>query len=226
MSNAMDLAGNPEVDFGATHSRERPLNRREQMKLGRLAAYLVRATNEHLFIVRRVAGLLCALALFSSLTACSENKIPVEVMGYNHISDESIMGFSVNGAGGPNLAPESGGGGRNCCIAIPERWHPRMKARVTWAYGHGPAGSRPSPPPQEAEVEIPEYTPQNLGSVQVHFYPGHRIKVVVSKFGIESPCGPLTEIEKTPWVTRADLTEYYTTGKGKNEQCDGLSRKS
>ena len=216
---------NPSVSLGATRSRERPLSEREQMELGRATAYLVRAINAHLFIVRRVAGLLCALALFSSLTACSENKIPVEIMGYNHMNDWFIMGFSVNGAGGPNLAPESGGGGRNCCIAIPEHWRPGMKARVTWAYDTTQGGPSP-PPPQEAEVDIPEYTQQNLGSVQVHFYPGHRIKVVISKFGIESPCGPLTEIEKTPWVTRTDLTEYYTTGKGKNEQCDGLSRKS
>ena len=151
-------------------------------------------------IVRWIVRFLGVMVFAASIAACNENKIPVEVMGYNHMSDESIMGFSVNGAGGPNLAPESGGGGRNCCIAIPERWRPGMKARVTWAYGHGPAGSRPPPPPQEAEVEIPEYTPQNLGSVQVHFYPGHRIKVVVSKWRLGNAEYPLPREDWAPWT--------------------------
>jgi len=156
------------------------------------------------------------------LCGCDNDRIPVEVTGYNHISDQSIMGFSVNGAGGPNLGPEEGGGGFNCCIEIPRHWRPGMKAKVTWAYGYGVAGPGSQPPPQEAEVSIPEYTPQNLGAVQVHFYPEHRIKVIVSRFGIESPCGPLTEKEKAPWKSRKDLIEYYSTGDGKTEQCDGL----
>jgi len=166
--------------------------------------------------------LLCVAALTS---ACGEEKIPVEVVGYNHVLDESIVGFSVNGARGGN-APPGGGAGGMCCVEIPEKWHPGMKAKVTWAYGHGPEGSRPPPPPQETEVEIPKYTPQNLGSVQVHFYPGHRIKVVVSRWGIESPCGPLKEEEKAPWKTRQDLIDYYTKDRGKNEQCDALRAQS
>ncbi|QOF79898.1 DUF3304 domain-containing protein [Variovorax sp. 38R] len=156
------------------------------------------------------------------MSACGEDKIPVEVTGYNHMSDESIIGFTVNGASGPNMAPQSGGTSFNCCVKIPKDWQPGMKARVTWAYGSGPPGSRPAPPPQEAEVEVPKYSRESFGTVQVHFYANHRVKLLVSRFGIESPCSVFPEADKAPWETRKDLTAYYTRGKGKSEACEGL----
>lgn len=153
--------------------------------------------------------------LFLPLTGCTDEKIPVGVTGYDHMEKRAILWFTVNGASGPNLVPRSGGGGYNCCIEIPKHWRPGMKATVGWEYGSGDDS------PRETVVEIPEYTPKDLGSVQVHFYDNHRIKVVVSRFEIESPCGPLHEEEKAPWKTQRSLIEYYKTGAGKDEHCDG-----
>ena len=149
------------------------------------------------------------------IVSCLDNKATVEITGYDHMQKRAILWFTVNDASGPNLFPESGGGKYNCCIEIPKRWHRGMKATVRWQYGTGDDS------PREAVVDIPEYTSENLGPVQVHFYDNHRVKVVVSKFGVRSPCGPLREEEKAPWKTRQDLIEYHRTGEGKNERCDG-----
>ncbi len=41
-----------------------------------------------------------------------------------------------------------------------------------------------------AEVELPPYKPSDVGSVQVHFYPDQKIKVVVSRYAIWHPDYP------------------------------------
>lgn len=98
--------------------------------------------------------------------------VAVSVVGYNHIPDKSIIWFSVNDGGGPPIPPYHGGGKFSCCVQIPLHWKPELKAEVHWNYGGDPDGT----PPQSAIVEIPEYTPENMGDVQVHF-----IQTIVSK---------------------------------------------
>ncbi|MFC5472408.1 DUF3304 domain-containing protein [Paraherbaspirillum soli] len=157
----------------------------------------------------RTLLMLYLLGLASLLAGCSkEDKVAVEVSGYNHMPDWSISGFSVNGGSGPNLSPESGGGGFSCCVEIPKRWKPGMKAKVSWSYDTDQGGPRP-PPPQEAEVEIPEYTPENLGTVQVHFYPNHRIKVVASRYSLGHPKYPLPKEDWAPWTLNEDWARNY-----------------
>ncbi|CAJ0694719.1 hypothetical protein LMG18102_01996 [Ralstonia mannitolilytica] len=134
------------------------------------------------------------------IVSCLDNKATVEVTGYNHMKDQSIAGFSVNGAGGPNIGPQSGGGKFNCCIEIPKRWHRGMKAKVEWSYGYGIEGPGSQPPPQEAVVDIPEYTSENLGTLQVHFYDNHRVKVVVSKWALGNAEYPLPKEDWAPWT--------------------------
>src|SRR5450830_823757 len=121
----------------------------------------------------RVISKLCAFALglglLVSLSGCAKEMIPVSVTGYNHMKEWSIAGFSVKGGGGPNISPEGGGGKESCCVSIPKRWYPGMKARVTWEYDKQQGDLRTLPASQEAVVDIPEYTPENLGNIQVHF---------------------------------------------------------
>ncbi len=144
-------------------------------------------------------------SLFVMLTACDNNEMLAgDVTGYNHMpdSDWSIAGFTINGAGGSNAQPGSGAGS-SCCMSFPKHWHPGMKAKVRWFYNHKASDPEATPPPpQEAEVEIPEYTPQTAGSVNVHFYPDHRIKVVISRYSIEHPRYPMSAEDKKPWRTR------------------------
>ena len=82
-----------------------------------------------------------------------------------------------------------------------------MKAKVRWFYDVKVGDPRTPPPPQEAEVEIPEYTPKTAGAVNVHFYSDHHIKVVISRYAIEHPRYPMSEDDKKPWVTRKDIVE-------------------
>src|SRR5450830_596575 len=151
-------------------------------------------------VVPKLGALALGLGLLVSLSGCAKEMIPVSVTGYNHIQDESIMNFSVNGGSGGNLAPASANEGGMCCVSIPERWRPGMKATVTWEYGYSSRDPVPPFPPQEAVVDIPEYTPENLGRIQVHFYPNHRIKVVVSKYGLGHPKHPLPQEDWAPWT--------------------------
>jgi hypothetical protein len=141
------------------------------------------------------------LALTSLTAGCAEETIAVSVVGYNHISDESIDGYSINGAfSGPPLSPESGGGNFTCCMSIPEKWKPRMKVTVYWAYGSGGPGSRPPPPPQSAVVEIPQYVPEDVEWLHVHFYAGHKVKVVLSRYLLGHPDYPLPKEDWVPWT--------------------------
>jgi hypothetical protein len=142
----------------------------------------------------RISLLSSLSMLLLPLVGCGNDKIAVEVTGYDHMDKRAILWFTVNGASGPNLGPESGGGGFNCCIEIPRRWRPGMKAKVRWEYGSGDDS------PRETEVEIPEYTPQNRGAVQVHFYADHKVKLVVSKWRLGNAEYPLPEEDWAPWT--------------------------
>lgn len=145
----------------------------------------------------------------SCLTACGDDNVAVSVGGFNHMPDWFIAGFSVAGASGANLSPGSGATGEMCCVSIPKRWYPGMKVKVEWRYDTIGGGYKP--PPQEAEVEIPEYS-KRAGNVQVHFYPEHKVKVVVTSYGIGHPHYPMSEQDKLPWATRADLLEDEKNG--------------
>jgi hypothetical protein len=147
------------------------------------------------------------LGLAIVLTACDNNEMLAgDVTGYNHMPDSgwSIAGFTINGAGGSNAQPGSGAGS-SCCMSFPRYWHPGMKAKVHWVYDVKVGDPRTPPPPREAEVDIPEYTPKTAGAVQVHFYSDHRVKVVISIYGLGHPRYPMTEEDKLPWVTRKDI---------------------
>ncbi|WPH18836.1 DUF3304 domain-containing protein [Variovorax paradoxus] len=158
-------------------------------------------------MLRGLAMGACAL-----LAGCADERVPASVEGYNHMSDRSVLSFTVDGAGGPNLGPESGGGGSSCCASIPARWRPGMKVKVEWSYGSGAEGTPPPPPPQEAIVEIPEYS-KRTGDIQAHFYPNHKVKVVISNYGIEHPRYPMSEEDKLPWETSKQLLEYEKEGR-------------
>lgn len=152
---------------------------------------------KHLSFLKRLLPIL----LLGLLAGCpaKEDSIPVSVTGYNHIEDQSILGFSVNGASGPNISPFGGGSKYSCCIGLPRKWKPGMTATVHWQYGTL-EGRPPPPPPQSATVEIPEYTPKDIGPLQVHFYPDHRIKVVITPYELGHPDHPLPKEDWYPWT--------------------------
>ena len=53
--------------------------------------------------LRNAIQWLAPFLVMGLIVSCLDNKATVEVSGYNHMKDQSIAGFSVNGAGGPNI---------------------------------------------------------------------------------------------------------------------------
>jgi len=152
--------------------------------------------------------------------ACSEKMMGTSVTGYNHSKIQPIFTFTVNGAMGSNLNQESGGGASSCCVSIPERWRPGLKATVVWVYDRDQGDPNPVPPPQEKVVEIPEY--KHGGRVWVHFYDNHEVKIVVSPCSIGHPFHSMSEQDKLPWVadgTKQDSIDSHNRG-GDRIDCD------
>lgn len=139
-----------------------------------------------------VVSLICIFAT----TACSDSTNAVSLRGYNHMKVLAIRIFTVNGAMGPNVDTESGGG-ETCCVTIPKQWRPGLKAKVSWSYDQNDDVASPLPPSQTAEVDIPEY--HFVGAVHVHFYEKHKIKIVVSKCSPRHPFYPMTAADLAPW---------------------------
>ncbi|QNA90179.1 DUF3304 domain-containing protein [Massilia sp. Dwa41.01b] len=147
-------------------------------------------------------------------SACSEATSPTSLRGYNHMKDLSIHIFSVNGVSGPNIRPESGGG-ETCCVTLPKAWRPGLKANVSWEYDQKENASHPLPANKTMEIEIPHY--RSAGSLQVHFYNGHKVRMIVSPCSPEHPFYPLSAAELAPWqpfTTKEDMRETARHGGG------------
>ncbi|QDL52925.1 DUF3304 domain-containing protein [Rhodoferax aquaticus] len=139
--------------------------------------------------VRKALAPMAAVLALAALTGCAEPTSSAGVTGYNHTSNRSIYTFSVNGSMGMMLLPESGGGGTTCCTTIPSQWRPGIKVKVRWVY-QGGTELPPAPPPQEAEVELPRYKQNDIDRLAVHFFPDHKVKVLVTPLGIRHPDYP------------------------------------
>ncbi len=135
------------------------------------------------------AAFVLAVLMFVISVACAEKTIPASVRGYSHYIENSIAHFMVNGAMGSNLDTDGGGSASSCCIVLPARWQPGLTATVHVEYST-PQGRPPPPPPRTFEVPIEEYTDQNQGALQVHFYPRGKVRIVVSKYSPGHPKYP------------------------------------
>ncbi|TBU76581.1 hypothetical protein DNK06_17060 [Pseudomonas daroniae] len=149
-------------------------------------------------MIRRVFALATLLAA-SLLTGCMSREsemLGAPVEGYNHTS-AAINRFTVNGAGGPNLGPYSGGGGQVCCGSVPRYWRPGLRAIVEWEKDPSPQGYASWPERLYSEawnkrmdehrrhythhravVEIHQY--DRPGPLKVHFLPCDQIRVTAA----------------------------------------------
>jgi len=55
-------------------------------------------------------------------------------------------------------------------------------------------------------VDVPDYR-DKPGTVWVHFYADHKVRVVVGPYGIQHTLHKLSEEDKLPWLTQKDLIE-------------------
>ena len=116
---------------------------------------------------------------------------PIE--GYSHTS-AAINRFSVNGGGGPNLAPYGYGGGQMCCASLPVKWHPGLTVVVEWekdpdpyAYGRWPERVFSDAWSERMKEHKTRYTHhravvpvapyERLGAIDVHFLPCNQVAV-------------------------------------------------
>ncbi|QHF47954.1 hypothetical protein PspS35_12710 [Pseudomonas sp. S35] len=115
----------------------------------------------------------------------------------------AINWFSVNGY------RAHGGGGSSCCIVMPIKWRPGLKAHIEWEVDPDPFA--PSPPlgtdefrlfmqkhqanyrRHSAVVDIPEWSGTESCGLKVHFLVCNQIKVTTSCWGYGSPNNPIKE---------------------------------
>ena len=130
-----------------------------------------------------------------SLQGCTPPKpvrLGTPIEGYSHTS-AAIHRFSVNGAGGPNLAPYGYGGGQMCCVSLPVKWHPGLTVVVEWVKDPDPYAYADWPPlgtdgyraayklhaakytRHRAVVPVAPY--ERLGAIDVHFLPCNQVAV-------------------------------------------------
>jgi len=141
--------------------------------------------------------------------ACqAESKmLSAPVTGYNHTS-ASITRFTINGAGGPNLGANQGGGAEVCCGVVPRVWTPDLKAIVEWQkdpdpYAYGKWKEKPFSDAWNLRMEehkrlltrhrvvvtIPQYG-EKICALQVHFLPCDQVNVSTTCFTPSNPNYP------------------------------------
>ncbi|WP_431478973.1 DUF3304 domain-containing protein [Massilia eburnea] len=166
-------------------------------------------------IFKKIALLLLFVPLMS---ACEEQNFSGALVAYNHTIDKPVYKFTVNGAMGPNVDPESGGGKRSCCVSLPKKWHPGLHVKVVWVYDRLTDDS-PQLPPQSADVEIPMY--DHAGNIHVHFYDKDIVRIVISNCGAEHPFYPMDPQLLLPWKANRTKDEYlkFENPRGPGHAC-------
>ncbi|WP_419963316.1 DUF3304 domain-containing protein [Pantoea vagans] len=131
-----------------------------------------------------------------------------DIRGINH-TPNVINYVKVNGRGGPNISAYGEGGGY-CCIMLPMKWTPGLKARIEWEVDPNPdeyipMKKRGSGYEEEAYarhaanyqthtavVDIPQYGKERCG-ISVHFLPCNQVKVTTVCQGYGTPGYPIKE---------------------------------
>ncbi|QCA06319.1 DUF3304 domain-containing protein [Pantoea vagans] len=121
----------------------------------------------------------------------------------NHVSGQTINWFKVNGYGASGL------GGGVCCVMLPMKWTPGLKARIEWEVDPMTASKFPGYKNWEkyllwekevkasyqihtAVVAIPQYGKERCG-ITVHFLPCNQVKVTTVCQGYGTPGYPIKE---------------------------------
>ncbi|NWE16792.1 DUF3304 domain-containing protein [Pseudomonas yamanorum] len=117
----------------------------------------------------------------------------------------AINWFSVNGY------RAHGGGGASCCIVMPIKWRPGLKAEIEWEADPDPYAYSKWPPlgtdgyrveqakhklnyqRRSAVVDIPEWSGTESCGLKVHFLVCDQVKVTTSCWGYGSPKNPIKE---------------------------------
>jgi hypothetical protein len=164
-----------------------------------------------------VISLLAAGTLFGAYALLrpqfrADDRLPVSVIGVQHLGpDYEISEFYVNRHYFSNVGQGGGGGGEVCCVTLPIKWHPGLKAEVRWEAAHiikrsaDPAGADTGELVGMYRAHVPVEAYAGPGDLYVHFYPEGRVRIVVSSI---SPSGERHPIQ---WGD-AKASQMATTG--------------
>ncbi|WP_095848933.1 DUF3304 domain-containing protein [Gibbsiella quercinecans] len=147
----------------------------------------------------------CVLLILFWVSGCSQANrddgyTAGDLRALNHTL-KGINSYSVNGYGGTMT-------GNSCCIMLPEKWTPDLKARIEWETDPDPYARMPPLGTDEfrkayaehatkyqqhsAVINIPQYGKERCG-LTVHFLPCNQVKVTTSCYGFNAPEYPIKE---------------------------------
>ena len=147
---------------------------------------------------------LLTIALIGCSAADSKNETAAgNIQAINHTT-HGINWLKVNGYGA------DGGGGRSCCIVMPVKWRPGLKAHIEWEVDPEPYGYSKWPTDTEGyraaiekhranykryseTVDIPEWPGTESCDLKVHFLVCNQVKVTTSCWVTWSPNYPIQE---------------------------------
>jgi hypothetical protein len=152
-------------------------------------------------MIKRILIVLAVLMISGCSRAGNSDYTAGDIRGFNH-TRQGVNYFTVNGYGGRLT-------GNSCCIMLPLKWTPGLKARIEWEVDPDNA---PPPPGFEhweeylkwekevkasyqkhsAVVDIPEYGKERCG-ITVHFLPCNQVKVTTVCQGYGTPGYPVNE---------------------------------
>jgi hypothetical protein len=150
-----------------------------------------------------VRWLLAVMALMLFGCSSADNEMAGgNIQAVNH-TVHAINWLSVNGY------RADGGGGRSCCIIMPIKWRPGLKANIEWEVDLDPFADSPPLGTTEfrdfmvkhkanyqhysAIVDIPEWPGTERCGLSVHFLVCNEIKVTTSCWSSRSPNYPIKE---------------------------------
>lgn len=126
-----------------------------------------------------------------------EEGVPVSVIGVHHLgSDYYVDRFYVDKYYEGNVSQGGGGDGMVCCRILPRRWHAGLKVDIRWKVDHIIRSSIPGAP-EKAELvgnyraQVPVEAYSDSDDLYVHFFPGGRVRVVVSGFSATGKGHPI-----------------------------------
>lgn len=117
----------------------------------------------------------------------TEDHLPVTVRAIQHLGvDYRIESFYINKYTGGSIREGGEGGGITCCISLPIKWSPGLKADVRWEVHHIISTNNPSTP-ETAEIEgiyqaqVPVEPYVKPDSFWVHFLPKGKVRIIVNQ---------------------------------------------
>ena len=151
-------------------------------------------------MIKRMSAILTMLIVTGCTGAANDDYTAGDIRGLNH-TQHGINYFTVNGYGG-------GVRGNTCCIMLPRKWTPGLKARIEWEIDPAPYADLPPLGTDEfreayarhaanyqkhsALVDIPRYGKSRCG-ITVHFLPCNQVKVTTACDGYGTPNYPIKE---------------------------------